>query len=115
MGVNTLAFRLPQNGIFFATDADCVPITPAIPWEQTEAWLRIVAASGPVLLISPDPKAMGTVQKQAIRSAFSLLGKRLQTEPVDWMDSAAPSLWKLSGAEQKFEWFDLTGASPFAL
>ena len=32
MGVNTLAFRLPQHGRFFSVDADCVPITAAISW-----------------------------------------------------------------------------------
>ena len=29
MGVNTMAFRLPQHGTFFAADADCAPITKA--------------------------------------------------------------------------------------
>ena len=30
MGVNTMAFRLPQHGTFFAADADCAPITTAL-------------------------------------------------------------------------------------
>ena len=29
MGVNTLAFRMPQHGAFFAADADCVGQTAA--------------------------------------------------------------------------------------
>ncbi len=33
MGVNTLAFRLPQHETFFLADADCVPVTNEIPWE----------------------------------------------------------------------------------
>ncbi len=113
MGVNTLAFRLPQNRIFFATDADCVPITPDVAWPHTEAWLHAVAASGSVLLVSPDPKAIGPVQKQAIRSAFALAGQTQDTEPLDWMQSAAPSRWKMSGKEQTFQWLEQTGASPF--
>ena len=34
IGVNTLAFRGPQHGAFFAVDADCVGLTAreAIPW-----------------------------------------------------------------------------------
>ena len=27
MGVNTLAFRMPQHNTFFAADPDCVPVT----------------------------------------------------------------------------------------
>ncbi len=34
MGVNTLAFRMPQHGTFFAADADCVGITEKIPWNK---------------------------------------------------------------------------------
>ncbi len=114
MGVNTLAFRLPQNRIFFATDADCVPITPDIAWPHTQAWLRAVAASGSVLLVSPDPKATGPAQKQAIREAFATAASQpAQCEPLDWIDSAAPSRWHMSGAEQTFEWLDPAGASPF--
>ncbi len=113
MGVNTLAFRLPQNGIFFATDADCVPVTPDVPWLHTEAWLRAVAASGSVLLVSPDPKAIGPAQKEAIRSTFATATKGPRSEPLDWIESAAPARWKVSGTEHTFEWLDPAGASPF--
>ena len=34
MGVNTLAFRGPQHGAFFAADADCVPVTPTVDWSK---------------------------------------------------------------------------------
>ncbi len=115
MGVNTLAFRLPQNRIFFATDADCVPVTPDIPWEHTEAWLRILAESGSVLLVSPDPGAIGPAQKAAIQSAFAVAAQRPRLEPLDWMQSSAPSRWTVSDKEQRIEWLDDTGAAPFAL
>lgn len=71
MGVNTLAFRLPQNGTFFAQDPDCVGITPAIPWEYNRQWLDVVARSGATLFISPDPRATGPDQKKAIAEAFA--------------------------------------------
>ncbi len=41
MGVNTLAFRIPQHGSFFVVDADCVAITQAIPWQLTQQWLNL--------------------------------------------------------------------------
>ena len=34
MGVNTLAFRLPQHRAFFDMDADCVGITGKIDWNK---------------------------------------------------------------------------------
>src|SRR6202000_985377 len=42
MGVNTLAFRLPQNKTFFLQDADCVPVTRAVGWRETAQWLDLV-------------------------------------------------------------------------
>jgi alpha-galactosidase len=33
MGINTLAFRLPQHGAFFASDPDCAAHTGQAPWE----------------------------------------------------------------------------------
>ncbi len=55
MGVNTLAFRLPQHNRFFAVDADCVPCTPQTPWELNQRFLELVARSGTALFLSIDP------------------------------------------------------------
>ncbi len=115
MGVNTLAFRLPQNGTFFMGDADCVPITRAVPWALTEQWLRAVAASGTALLVSPEPGAMGAEQKRAVREAFAAMAAgRMGAEPVDWMEASAPGVWRESGSEVRYGWLEATGASPFA-
>ncbi len=113
MGVNTLAFRLPQNGVFFATDADCVPITPDVPWTHTEAWLRAVSNSGSVLLVSPDPAAMGAEQKQAVRSAFQQVVTLPSAEPLNWVETGVPTRWRTGTREDSYEWLDPTGADPF--
>ena len=120
MGVNTLAFRLPQNRTFFLTDADCVPFTPGVPWQQTEAWLHAVASSGSMLLISPDPQSIDARAKAAIREAFALCVRKPASEPLDWMSTRTPSTWKTdnSGAKQNastvtYPWLQPTGASPF--
>ena len=115
MGVNTLAFRLPQHGRFFAVDADCVPITPDIPWKLTEAWMQAVAGSGSVLLISPDPRSMGAEQKQAVRRAFVECVGQAVSRPVDWMASRTPSQWEGRGGAKHFEWLGESGASPFSV
>lgn len=118
MGVNTLAFRLPQNRAFFSIDADCVPITAAVPWSLTEQWLRAVAATGSVLLVSPEPGAVGAEQTRALREAFLRVGTAASgpAEPQDWVESRTPDRWRGAGAEMKYEWVDAaTGASPFPI
>ncbi len=71
MGVNTLAFRLPQHGTFSSVDADMVGITEAIPWEFNRQWLDAVARSGTVTIIAAGPPARGQEPRAAIREAFS--------------------------------------------
>lgn len=113
MGVNTLAFRLSQDRVFYRTDADCVAFTPDVPWTQTEAWLRAVAASGSILLVSPDPRSMDARAKAAIREAFAMAAQKPQTEPLDWMESRTPSQWKTAGHTAEYPWLEPAGASPF--
>jgi alpha-galactosidase len=115
MGVNTLAFRLPQHKTFFAMDADCVPITNAIPWRLTRQWLNAVAASGTALLISPAPDASGAEQKQAIREAFQLAsGNAANDEPQDWLLARTPMEWEnRAGGKMHYDWLGSEGASPF--
>ena len=116
MGVNTLAFRLPQHRAFFSIDADCVPITAAVPWSLTEQWLRAVAATGSVLLVSPEPGAVGLDQKRALREAFLQVGAAASrpAEPQDWVASRTPGVWRAGGEQTRYGWVDAgTGASPF--
>ncbi len=113
MGVNTLAFRMPQHGRFFTVDADCIPITPDIAWTHTEAWLHAVAASGSALLISPDPRSIGQVQKHAIKQAFAECVSHSESRPLDWLNSRVPSRWQQRDGLKQYKWLDNSGASPF--
>ena len=115
MGVNTLAFRLPQHDTFFAADADCVPVTPDIPWNMTRQWLDLVARSGTPLFASIDPASAGAEQKSALREAFAIAAKpQPQAEPLDWMESTTPEKWRLGGKTVSYDWYLEAGASPFA-
>jgi alpha-galactosidase len=105
MGVNTLAFRLPQHGTFFAADADCVPITRAVPWDLAQRFLSLVAASGTPLFVSHSREALGAVQKAAVREAFALAAApQPAAEPLDWLGTTSPRHWRLGGREVKFDW-----------
>ena len=114
MGVNTLAFRLPQHGTFFAMDPDCVPITDAIPWPLTKSWLEAVAASGASLVVSPSAGSLDGERKEAVRAAFAVAARSgSDATPDDWLDSRTPSEWRGGGGTTRYEWLETGGADPF--
>ena len=105
MGVNTMAFRLPQHGTFFAADADCAPITKALPWKLAERWLRLVAGSGTPLFLSQARDALGPEEKAAVREAFALAAvPQPPAEPLDWLETTCPRRWRLGNSEVDFKW-----------
>ncbi len=116
MGVNTVAFRLPQHNTFFAMDPDCVGITPAIPWEMNRQWLDLLAKTGVALFISPDPKAMGSEERAAVKEAFALaVSEKTRAVPENWLRDTTPDTW-LAGAQQiRYRWTDASGTDPFPI
>lgn len=105
MGVNTLAFRMPQHDAFFAVDADCVGLTEQVPWELNRQWLDVLARSGTPLFVSADPKALGAKQKAALREAFALAAKSQPVaEPLDWLDTTCPTRWKMGEETRNYHW-----------
>jgi alpha-galactosidase len=105
MGVNTLAFRLPQHNKFYAVDGDCVGLTTDISWNRNKQWLQLLAGSSAPLFISAQPEAMGAEQKAAVKQAFAQAAQvQPLAEPLDWMTNFQPSKWKLDGAVVDFDW-----------
>jgi len=119
MGVNTIAFRLPQHRTFFLLDADCVPITAAIPWSCSKQWLDLIARTGTVLLVSPEPEAVKDEQRQALRDAFQrFVSADGHAYPLDWQSTTTPEHWKFekgngSDHEKKYDWYQDSGAWPY--
>ena len=105
MGVNTMAFRLPQHNAFYAADGDCVGVTKDISWERNKQWMQLLAESGAPLFISAQPEATGEAQKKYIKECFAKAAKPQPLgEPLDWMSNPFPSKWKLNGREVNFNW-----------
>jgi len=105
MGVNTMAFRLPQHKAFYAADGDCVGVTKEISWARNKQWMQLLAESGAPLFISAQPEATGPEQKKYIKECFAKASKPQPTgEPLDWMTNPFPSKWKLNGREVTFNW-----------
>ena len=113
MGLNTLAFRMPQHETFFAADADCVGLTGQVPWELNRPWLSLLAESGTPLFVSANPAAVGPEQKAALKAAFAVASQRREpAEPLDWMETTCPRRWKTGGEIKTYDW---SQASPFIM
>jgi alpha-galactosidase len=113
MGVNTLAFRAPQHGAFFAVDADCVGLTRQIPWSFNSQWLDLLSRSGTPLFVSAAADALGPEQRAALRQAFALAANVLPLlEPLDWLRNSEPRRWILGGKATNYDWFGAEGVSP---
>jgi alpha-galactosidase len=105
MGVNTLAFRMPQHDAFFAVDADCVGLTNDVPWDKNAQWLDLLSRSGTPLFVSADPAALGVEQGEALRKAFARAAvARDVAEPLDWRNHCTPSEWRTSDGEHRYDW-----------
>jgi alpha-galactosidase len=117
MGVNTLAFRLPQHRTFFHLDADCVGITKAVPWELNRHWLDLVASSGTALFVSPQEGATGVEQRKALREAFAMVvSPQAGAWPVDFFHETTPEAWqKRDGSVKQYPWCVARGAWPFTV
>ncbi|HEY1213364.1 MAG TPA: hypothetical protein VGE93_06995, partial [Bryobacteraceae bacterium] len=118
MGVNTLAYRLPQHNTFFAVDPDCVGITKDIPWELNRQWLDLLARSGAALFVSSAPDATGAEQREALRQAFALAASgKAEGRPTDWFHDTTPRRWQFGNptAAERYDWMPPLGAWPFEI
>ena len=119
MGVNTLAFRLPQHGTFYTLDADLVGITEAVPWEFNRQWLEVLAHSGTATIVSAGPPARGAEQRAALRKAFVVAASGgVGARPLDGLETSTPEHWQASGQARaqkqwRYRWSGAEGASAF--
>jgi alpha-galactosidase len=115
MGVNALAFRMPQHGSFFHVDPDCVALTSDIDWYFTRQWLDVVSRSGTSLFISPGQGAMGSEQIAALKDAFSFV-QHSSGYAEDWLENTTPRQWLFrpgGNVRMRYDWSGETGAFPF--
>lgn len=112
MGVNTLAFRLPQHGKFYEIDADCVGIDGGISWSMNKQWADVLAQSGTPLFISVRPNILNETEKQELHEILKVASKQEHhVIPVDWEETTSPEHWqdKDHDIDCKYQWFEETG------
>lgn len=112
MGVNTLAFRLPQHGKFYEIDADCVGIDGGISWSMNKQWADVLAKSGTPLFISVRPNILDEKEKQELHEILKVASKQEHhVIPVDWEETTCPEHWqdKDHDIDCKYQWFEEIG------
>lgn len=103
-GINTLAFRLAQNEIFYMCDADCVGIMKdKIPWEKNSQWLHLLSYSNTPLFISCN-NTINEQQKKDISTAYKVFNEPHNFCPIDIYDTKTPSEWKIDGEKVIYNW-----------
>jgi alpha-galactosidase len=114
MGVNTLAFRAPHHGTFYAADPDIAAVTSQHPWGQGRLWLRLLAESGMPAFVSPEIGAVTPEARTALAEAFAAAATAPPVaEPLDWLETVCPRRWRLRGRVVEFDWSAPEGPWPF--
>lgn len=103
-GVNTLAFRLAQNEVFYMCDADCVGIIKGyIPWEKNSQWLHLLSYSNTPLFISCTDK-ISAREREDIRKAYKAFHEVHTFRPLDIYDTRTPEKWLIDGETTEYNW-----------
>ncbi len=104
MGVNTLAFRLAQNEVFYMCDADCVGIVgDKIPWEKNSQWLHLLSHSNTPLFVSCTDK-ISEKKKCDLRKAYIAFNQPHSFRPLDIYENKMPREWEIDGRTVTYNW-----------
>lgn len=116
MGINALAFRLHQHGIFYQVDGDCAPVTPTLPWSLSRQWLDLLANSGTPLFVSADPCCLDAATDSEIQAALRTAASGpLPAEALDWMETRCPRIWRFGERTVTYAWMPGIGVPPSGL
>lgn len=112
MGINTLAFRLPQHKIFFDVDADCVGIAGNIPWKLNRQWADVLAESGTPLFISVKPGILSAQENAELREIMvKASGQTCKKVPADWQETDCPEIWEDEQGQVEYDWYEDAGSN----
>ncbi|MBR2506280.1 MAG: hypothetical protein IKB70_05075 [Bacilli bacterium] len=106
-GVNSLAYRLIQDDIFYKIDADCVGVRgEEIPWIQNKQWLDLLSRSSSPLFVSCDPDKVTDEIKVDLIEAFKInQNQNIKVYPLDWFENLLPCKYLIDNIEYNYYWF----------
>lgn len=106
MGINTLAFRLPQHRTFFDVDADCVGIMGSIPWNLNKQWAECLAESGTSLFVSAKPGLLSDSEQEELHQIMLKASTQtIHKIPVDWDNNDCPDTWSDDTDISHYNWY----------
>jgi alpha-galactosidase len=110
LGVNTLAFRMPQHRRFYDVDADCLGVTEKLPWKYNRLWGELLAKSGTSLFISVKPGVLEETETAELKEDLRLgsLQEHI-AQPLDWEETTLPQNWKSGEETLFFDWYEPEG------
>lgn len=112
MGINTLAFRLPQHRAFYDVDADCVGIAGNIPWSLNRQWADVLAESGTPLFVSAKPGLLSEQENEELRQILCKASTQEKHKiPADWKDTDCPAVWTDGEEEIHYQWYEEEGGT----
>lgn len=112
LGINTLAFRLPQHRKFYEVDADCVGIYGPIAWRYNRQLADLFAYSGTSLFVSAKPGVLTEEEKEELRQLMLIASEQKHhLIPTDWEDTDCPEYWvdQEHGEERHYQWYEDSG------
>jgi alpha-galactosidase len=109
LGVNTLAFRMPQHRTFYDADADCLGITEQIPWRYNRLWGDLLAKSGTSLFVSAKPGVLTEDEEKELAGFLEESSRQEQiAEPLDWEETTLPQRWRSGDRFMEYDWYEET-------
>ena len=112
MGINTLAFRLPQHRKFYEVDADCVGIDSGIDWYFNKQWADLLAESGTSLFVSARPGLLNDEEFKELQDIMKVAStQEHHLIPMDWEDTDCPMKWedKENKIVRNYHWYEDCG------
>ena len=112
MGINTLAFRLPQHGKFFEIDADCVGIDYGISWQYNKQLADLLAQSGTPLFVSARPHLLSDSENEELHQIMLTASRQKHhVIPTDWEHTDCPEEWEdtVNHIKRKYDWYEKCG------
>jgi alpha-galactosidase len=110
LGVNTLAFRMPQHRRFYDVDADCLGVTEKLPWKYNRLWGELLAKSGTSLFISVKPGVLDETETAELKEDLRLGSlQEYIAQPLDWEETTLPQNWKSGEETLFFDWYEPEG------